>query len=164
MRWIRVCGVEPTCAVESHSMSAPDSQELLLLLERRLGALKKSRADLEPALSVQEQLIRTALTAARAPKISPFPLPRERAIAQIRHGVPLLHDQPAEVDVHFAADLFSRLVNVLQQREDVELRVRLDAVIAAATGGALDPERLFGEAFVQHPDHLAELAEASGVD
>ena len=47
--------------------------------------------------------------------------------------MPLLHDQPASVDVHFAADLFSRLVNVLQQREDPELQSGLDALVSAAT-------------------------------
>jgi FdhE protein len=82
----------------------------------------------------------------------------------VRQGVPLLHDQPIQVDLHYAADLFSRLVNVLQQREDAELAPHLDGVVAAATGGALDPQRLFVEAFVQHQDHLTELALQSGVD
>jgi FdhE protein len=82
----------------------------------------------------------------------------------VRDVIPLLHDQPAHVDVHFAADLFSRLVNVLQQREDADLRSRLDGLVSAATDGSLDPERLFGEAFVQHHDHLTEIALQGGVD
>ena len=79
-------------------------------------------------------------------------------------SVPMLHDQTAHVDVHHAADLFSRLVNLLQQRDDTELRARLDVLVSAATSGALEPQRLFSEAFVQHHEHLAEIADAAGVD
>jgi FdhE protein len=140
------------------------SEQLLLLLDRRVAALRKSRPDLGEALDLQQQLIRTSLTSARPAQAQPFPLPREHLSARIRGGVPLLHDQPAHVDVPFAADLFSRLVNVLQQREDADLQTGLDALVAAATQGRLDPERLFGEAFVQHADHLAELARQNGVD
>jgi FdhE protein len=109
-------------------------------------------------------LIRAGLTSARSAEALPFALPREHLIARLHEGVPLLHDQTAHVDVHFAADLFSRLVNVLQQREDAELRSRLDVLVSAATGGALEPQRLFSEAFVQHHDHLAEIADEAGVD
>jgi FdhE protein len=140
------------------------SEELLLLLDRRLAALRKSRPELGDVFDLQEQLIRESLTAARPAEAQPFPLPREHLTVRIRGGVPVLHDQPAHVDVHFAADLFSRLVNVLQQREDVELRSGLDALVGAATSGGLDPQRLFGEAFVQHGDHLAEIALQTGVD
>src|SRR5215468_4744731 len=129
--------------------------ELLLLLDRRVAALRKSRPDLEAGLGLQEQLIRTSLTSARQPIAEPFPTPREQVAARVREGVPLLHDQPASVDVHFAADLFSRLVNVLQQRHDDVTEPKLNALVASATGGGLDPQRLFTEAFVQHRDHLA---------
>src|SRR5260370_41275941 len=91
-------------------------------------------------------------------------MPREHWLARLHEGVPLLHDQTAHIDVHFAADLFSRLVNVLQQRDDAELQSRLDGLVAAATSGAIDPQRLFSEAFVQHHDHLSEIANESGVD
>ena len=76
----------------------------------------------------------------------------------------MLHDEPASVDVHFAADLFSRLVGILQGREDAELRPKVDALVAAATNGGLDPERLFNEAFVQHRDHVADIAREAGLD
>src|ERR671932_2015695 len=143
-------------------MSAP--QDLASLVDRRVEALKKARPELGEALDVQAQLIRTALTSARPPEAQPFPLPREQVAARVREGVPLLHDQPAFVDVHFAADLFSRLVNTLQERDDAELAARLDGLVAAATSGGLDPERLFGEAVVQHHDHLREIAIQAGVD
>src|SRR2546421_11741998 len=105
----------------------PPAAEIVLLLDRRVAALRKARPDLDVAIGVQEQLIRTALESARTPNVAPFPLPRELVASRVREGVPLLHDQPAVVDVHFAADLFSRLVNVLQQREDPETAPRLQA-------------------------------------
>lgn len=140
------------------------TEELPLLLDRRLAALRKSRPELDDVLDLQEQLIRAALTSARPAQAQPFPLPREQLAHRIRSGVPLLHDQPASVDVHYAADLFSRLVNVLQQREDPELQSGLDALVSAATTGGMDPERLFGEAFVQHGEHVAEIAVQFDVD
>src|SRR5215813_10427026 len=138
--------------------------EIFSLLDRRVAALKKARPELEAAIALQELLVRTASSAARPPEVAPFPLPRELVTARVRQGVPLLHDRPASVDVHFAADLFSRLVNVLQQRQDDETEPKLSALVATATGGGLDPQRLFTEAFVQHRDHLAEMAMHAGVD
>jgi FdhE protein len=140
------------------------SEERLLLLDRRLAALRKARPELEDAIDLQEQLIRASLTSARPAEALPFALPREHLVARLHEGVPLLHDQTAHVDVHFAADLFSRLVNVLQQRDEAEVRSRLDVLVRAATSGALEPQRLFSEAFVQHQDHLAELASEVDVD
>jgi FdhE protein len=134
------------------------SEERLLILDRRVAALKKARPELADALDVQAELIRASLTSARPAQAQPFALPREHAAARVREGVPMLHDQPAFVDIHFAADLFSRLVTVLQQREDPDLQMRLSSLVRAAEAGRLDPERLFGEAFVQHHEHLAEIA------
>ena len=136
----------------------------LALLDRRLAALRKSRAETGEALDLQELLVRVALTSAREPHADPFPLPREAAVARVRQGVPLLHDQPVVLDVHFAADLFSRLTNVLSERDNPDLTPRLDAVVRAATTGQLDPELLFAEAFVRHADHLAAIAAPAGVD
>src|SRR5438874_9628280 len=103
----------------------PPAPEIVLLLDRRVAALRKARPDLDVAIGLQEQLIRTALESARPPNVAPFPLPRELVASRVRQGTPLLHDQPASVDIHFAADLFSRLVNVLQERGDDETRPRL---------------------------------------
>lgn len=146
-------------------MSAPAGLEALL--ERRLAALRTARPELAAALALQQTLLQTALAAARPPLAPMFSLPRERAVARVREGVPLLHEQPVELDVHFAADLFSRLVNALQhQPSELEagLGADLEAIVVAATGGRLDPQRLFAEAFVQHHDHLAELAQQADVD
>jgi FdhE protein len=140
------------------------AQPLLTMLDRRLAALRKSRPELSEALDLQEQLMRSSLAVPRPPQTQSFPLPREHAAARVREGVPMLHDQPIQVDLHFAADLFSRLVNALQEREDADLAPHLEAVVLAATSGGLDPQRLFVEAFVHHPDHLAEIAHQSGLD
>src|ERR1700681_3275570 len=108
------------------------TEELVLLLDRRLVALRKSRPELGDVLDLQEQLIRESVTSARPAEAQPFPLPREQLADRIRSGMPALNDQPAYLDVQFAADLFSRLVNVLQQREDPELQSGLDALVDAA--------------------------------
>ena len=140
------------------------AQDLVSLLDRRVAALNKARPELAEVLDLQSQLIRAALTSARPAEAQPFALPREQAAARVREGIPLLHEQPAQLDLHFAADLFSRLVNALQERQDAELVSRLEALVTAATSGTLDPERLFGEAFVQHHDHIRELALQAGVE
>jgi FdhE protein len=142
----------------------PATQDLALLLDRRVAALKKARPELAEALELQAHIIGAGLSSARLPEAQPFALPREQVAARVREGVPLLHDQPVHIDVHFAADLFSRLVNILQQRDEPQLLSRLDALVEAATSGGLDPQRLFGEAFVQHHDHLSEMAIQAGVD
>jgi FdhE protein len=134
------------------------------LLDRRVAALKKARPDLAEAIDMQSMLIRVSLESPRPPQTHSFALPRDLVVARVRDGVPILHDQPVFVDIYFAADLFSRLVNLLLQRDDRDLAVRLDAMAAAATSGALDPQRLFGEAFVHHADHLTELALHAAVD
>ena len=137
---------------------------LLSLLERRLAVLRKARSDLGDALDLQELLVRTALTSARPPETLGFPMSQKLAEARLRDGTPLLHNQPVFLDIHFAADLFSRLINVLQSREDRDVQARLETLVSAATSGRLEPERLFGEAFVGHADHLAELGIAAGAD
>jgi FdhE protein len=128
----------------------------LLRLDQRLTVLCKQRPELQEALNLQRDIIRTQLTAPRPPHVSPFALPRRQLEARVRGGVPLLHDQPVAIDIHFAADLFDRLLNALSPR--------FDSLAAAATEGRLDPERLFGEAFVQHVDHVAEIARLVDVD
>jgi FdhE protein len=143
-------------------MAAPPDR--LLLLERRVTALRKARPDLDEALDLQQLLIRTALETARPPNAEPFALPREAAAARLREGIPLLHDQPITLDINFAADLFSRLVNALSDRDEPGTAAGLEAIAGAATNGHLDPQQLFAEAFVQHFDHLADLAASAGVD
>ena len=155
---LRCLAAETGAQPQSRSMTAPPDR--LLLLDRRVVALRKTRGDLSDALDLQEVLIRTVLTSARAPETQPFPLPREHVVARLRDGVPLLHNQPVWLDINYAADLFSRLVDALASRREPDVSPLIDA----ATRGLIDPQHLFTEAFVQHQDHLAELAYAAGVE
>src|SRR5438270_11308844 len=120
-------------------MSAP--QDLASLLDRRVAALKKAHPELGEALDLQAQVLRAALTSARPPEALPFPLPREQVAARVREGVPLLHDQSAHIDLRFAADLFSRLVNAIQERNEAVLSARMDELVTAAEVSCIDPQR-----------------------
>ena len=142
-------------------MPSPDT---IPQLERRLERLTKARPDLREAAELQAALVREVVIAAREPEARGFPLPAQRVAAKVREGIPLLHGEPAFVDVHYAADLFGRLVNRLSERDDPATGGRVQAIVDAATGDRLDPQRLFAEAFVQHRDHLWELASSAGVD
>ncbi|MBV9579395.1 MAG: formate dehydrogenase accessory protein FdhE [Chloroflexi bacterium] len=138
------------------------------LLDRRLAVLRQAHPDLDDALSLQHAIISTQLAAPRPPELSAFPLPRQQVVARLEEGVPLLHEQPAAVDLHFAADLFSRLLNALLERETASAtdspNTGAEPLIAAATTGRLDPESLFGEAFVQHTDHIGQIAHAADLE
>jgi FdhE protein len=136
------------------------------LLDRHLAALRQARNAPDPALDLTERLLRESALSARSAAAVPFALPREHAAARLRQGIPLLHDQPAELDVQFAAELFWRLLGVLASvgDDDPAHRARLDALAAATTSGQLDPQRLFNEAFVNHADHVADLALEHGLD
>ncbi|MBV9327910.1 MAG: formate dehydrogenase accessory protein FdhE [Chloroflexi bacterium] len=137
-------------------MPAPPAELLLQRLERRLAVLRRTRPDLQDALSLLQLIVETQLSSPRPPRVSAFPLPRQLVAARLRDGVPLLHDQPVTLDIQFAADLFSRLLNALPPD--------YDALVHAATTGRLDAETLFGEALVQHADHLAQIAHSADVD
>jgi hypothetical protein len=82
-----------------------------------------------------------------APEIRGWLLPRERAVAKLRAGRPLLHDEPVVLDLDAAIDAFIRL--------------------AGARGLAtrsLDVSALLSEAFVQHADHVRQLADRPGLE
>jgi FdhE protein len=145
-------------------MTNPSTSSGRSLVDRRVAALRKARPELGTAIDLQEQLIRLGLEEVRPPLVEAFPLARHRVLLKVREGQPLLHGEPASVDIHYAADLFSRLVNQLTERDNPDVQERLGPIVAAATSGELDPERLFTEAFVQHHDHLAQLATAAGLD
>src|SRR5919109_1385497 len=134
------------------------------VLDRRLASLRQARPDLSAAVDLHGALVRECMVESRRPLVEPFVLPRERVAGLVREGTPLLHGAPASVDVHYAADLFGRLVNVVAGRQDAETDVRLGPLVEAATGGALDPHQLFAEAFVQHADHLSDVANQVSVD
>ncbi len=138
------------------SVASPDRDALLARLERRVGLLREQRPELAEALALQARIARAQLSSARAPALSAFALPRQQVAARVHDGVPLLHEQPASVDVQFTADLFDRLV--------VALSPRFDSLAGVVRGGRVDLEHLFGEAFVQHADHLAQIAHAASLD
>jgi hypothetical protein len=73
-----------------------------------------------------------------AQSVPTFVLPRERALAKLRAGWPLLHDEAVVLDV--ATDRFVQLVT--------EQAMQLPR---------LDLSALLTEAFVQHADHLEQL-------
>jgi hypothetical protein len=83
----------------------------------------------------------------RAPDLHAFVLPRERAAAKLRAGRPLLHDEPVVLDLAFATDLFLRLAG--ERRLDV---------------GRLDLAAVLTEAFVQHADHVQQIAARPDLD
>jgi FdhE protein len=136
----------------------------LPLLERQLAGLRRARPDLAAATAVEEDLLRETLGGARPPEVRPPILPWPRVLEKVRAGVPLLHDEPLFLDLHYAADLFGRLVDAVERRRDPALAERTAPIVAAATQGRLDPNQLFTEAFVQHGDHLAQLALDAGAD
>lgn len=138
--------------------------DVLPLLERRLARLRQERPELEGALDLQARLIRESVAAAREPEVSTVALDRDGALGPVRAGVPLLHQQAVHVDVLYAADHFSRVVNALAERDDETVQTRLQPLVAAATSGLLDPFRLFREAFVQHREHVWEIAGGLDVD
>jgi hypothetical protein len=68
-------------------------------------------------------------------------LPRERALAKLRAGRPLLHDEPVMLDLDLATERLAQLA--------AERRIQL---------ARLDLSALLSEAFVQHADHVEELS------
>jgi hypothetical protein len=91
----------------------------------------------------------------RPPRLGRFVLPPQRAAAKLRHGTPLLHDEPVRLDLDLAADRFTRLAGAGGASA---------GLVEAATKGRIDLARVFEEAFVQHADHVAQLAAFAGVD
>jgi FdhE protein len=139
-------------------MMASRSVSVLRLLDERVATLKTYHADLSSSIELQGELIRCALTSPRAPLVQPFPLTRDQLAARVIDGIPLLHDQTISIDVPFASDLFDRLLDLLRWHGELEDKPRLERIAAELAGGRLDRERLFSEGFVQHDDHVAEIA------
>jgi hypothetical protein len=123
-------------------------------LEARLDRLLKNRPDLEEAAALQRELLRECYRT--PPRAEPPILPRDRARQKLVDGVPLLHGEDVALDLAFCRDLFGRLLNALQRRPE-SAEAAAEIAHAAATG-RLDFERALGEALVNHPEHLVELA------
>jgi FdhE protein len=137
---------------------------LMTPLDRRLAQFVRTHPGLESALTLQAALLRQTHLMPEPPRVQPFPLPPSRTRHKAAHGTPLLHDEPAFLDVRYAAELFARQLNVLVGGLDEGLSERATAIARAATTGLLNPEQLFGEAFVQHADHVQDLAVRAGVE
>jgi hypothetical protein len=83
----------------------------------------------------------------RAPDLQGWLLPRERALAKLRAGRPLLHDEPLELDLEPATDRFLQFAAHRQMQLP-----------------RLDLSALLTEAFVQHADHVRQIASGPKVD
>jgi FdhE protein len=146
------------------SGSEPYANQLQELLDRRVSALLTARPDLEPILALQAALLREALTETCPPDVRPNKLDPGSARSRLKDGVPLLDGQPPFVDLHYAADLFERLLNVVLRQGDPDTHARAAPLIAAAADGRLEPRELFTEMLLGHQEHLAALADAVRAD
>jgi hypothetical protein len=91
------------------------------------------------------------------PSIGAFPLPREQVVARLAAGVPMLHEQPLQLDVQFARTALGALLAAESTPPGLTLAHALER-------GILDAQQVVDEAFVQHPAHVRELADAAHVD
>jgi FdhE protein len=141
-----------------------DTTEALAELDRYVARLVRDRPELEAELALDAAIAREALSSEREPRVRPIELSRARLVDRVRHGRSLLHLAPVVVDVRHAADLFSRLVGVAYEHGDDATREQLETLVVAATTGRVDADQLFTEAFVQHREHVWEIAGAGEVD
>ena len=130
------------------------------LLDRRVQALVKLNPALAEAADLQKAIV-AVLYAAPAPT-RPIVLPARRARDKLRNGVPLLHGENVFLDDGFIRDVFGRLVNLLRTRPDTADRAAQVAV--AADEHRLHVEHAVAEAFVNHPEHLDQVALEAGVN
>jgi len=140
------------------------TNQLQQLLNRRTSALLTARPDLGPILALQGALLRETLTESRPPNVRLHVPDPGSARSRLKEGVPLLDNEPLLVDVHYAADLFERLLNVVLRLGDAEATARAAPLVAAAADGRLEPDALFTEMLLGHQDHVAALAGDVGAD
>ncbi len=138
--------------------------ELTARLDRLLDALDRAHPEARAAIALQGALVRAGLARVREPEVRRLPLPRQRVARKVREGIPLLHEEAVYVDVRVAADLFGRLAGIVAEQGEPEARRRASWLAAALDGGRVDLERVIVEAFVQHRDHLHEIALHADVD
>jgi FdhE protein len=129
-----------------------------------VATLSTARPDLEPILALQAALLRESLAETRPPEVRLDEPDPASALSRLTEGVPLLDGERLVVDVHYVADLFERLLNVVLRQADAETTARAAPLIAAAADGRLDPGKLFTETLLGHQDHVAALAGAVGAD
>jgi FdhE protein len=131
-------------------------------LEQRLAVLSAGYPELAGDLASEASLLRAVLQDPRTPRTPLPPLPRERLVARLGAGIPVLHEEPLFIDVGFALNLLDRLVRSTREAGCQGTDSRAESIREALMGARLDAEQVFAEAFVQHPDHLAQLAVAGG--
>lgn len=136
--------------------------ELLAELERRLDRVRAARPELTGAIELQGALVRARIEMLE-PELPPLRVPPGRALEQLRNGTPLLHQTPAFVDISWSAGLFGRLLEVVLDHQP-EAQAALEALESTLDDGLLDVESLFQEAFVQHRQHVAQIASDADVD
>ena len=129
------------------------------LLERRVQALLTLHPTLTAADDLREAIL-AALYAAPAPT-RPIVLPIRRARDKLRRGVPLLHGENVFLDDGFIRDVFGQLVNLLRAGPDTAERAA--DVARAVHEHRLHVEHAVAEAFVNHPEHLDQVALEAGV-
>lgn len=94
------------------------------------------------------------------PPIQAPVLPRGRARQKLAVGEPLLHGEPFRLDEAFGRELFGRLLDALGRQTD---GTEAAAIAGALDSGRLDLGRALEEALPAHADHLAALADWSGL-
>jgi FdhE protein len=135
-------------------------RETLAELERRLERLSVDLPELAEPIALQAGLIRARVEMLE-PDLPPLRLAAHVAADRLRSGAPLLHQTPAFVDIGWSAGLFGRLVDVAARQN---ANGALEAIVSALDEGVLDLEALFTEAFVQHREHVAQIAADADVD
>jgi hypothetical protein len=93
------------------------------------------------------------------PIVQPPLLPRERALAKLRAGVPLIHAEPLVVRGGRARELVLRVSHLLERQAPCPGAAQASAAVER---GQLDLEQALVETMASHLDHLSVLAGAAG--
>lgn len=119
-------------------------------------------AQAEPALADEITLRGALIEIVDLAEVGPVELrlPGDLARARLAAGTPLLDGLALPIPPA-SSHLFERLA--VAMLADPASRQPAEALLNATRGHRLHPEQLIGEAIVSHADHLATLAEGSGV-
>jgi FdhE protein len=136
--------------------------DLTIELERRLARLHELHPELSNAITLQGALISARLEMLQ-PDLPPLRIGLGKLAERLRTGTPALHQVPAFVDTAWSAGLFGRLIEVALEHQP-EAHDRLELLASVLQEGLLDTESLFVEAFMQHRQHIAQIASDAEVD
>jgi FdhE protein len=115
---------------------AVSSENLLTLAERRWGAVRDARPDLEPALALQRRLLSLVVDLARVldsgrlPKLS---LPPKYLSVKLARGVPALAGEPIPVPVPVVVPILLQLCDALAEGGAGDAAVHIRKAIAERT-------------------------------